>query len=63
MARLVQEMEEQKRLVVEDYFKEALLTNKYMFRDFESCVKIQRSWKMHIIRKKFMQKKYAAVSH
>ena len=57
MAKILEEMELQRKLVVEDYYKEAILTNKYMVRDFESSVRIQRSWKMHVIRQKFMRKK------
>ena len=40
MAKILEEMELQRKLVVEDYYKEAILTNKYMVRDFESCVRI-----------------------
>ena len=57
MAKVLNDIEEQKKLIVEDYYQQSLLTNKYMKRDFESTLKIQRVWRMHIIRKRFLKKK------
>ena len=57
MAKILREIEQIKSLVVEDYYQQSLLTNKYMIRDFESTIRIQRMWRMHMVRQKFVRKK------
>ena len=41
--------------VVEDYYKQALLTDKYMMRDHEAVLKIQRMWRRYVIRKRYIR--------
>lgn len=57
MAKILQEIESQRRLIVEDYYQQSLLTNKYMARDFEATLRIQRNWRMHLINKIYIRKK------
>jgi hypothetical protein len=57
MAKLLQEMQEMKEQVIEDYYKQALATNQFMGRNFEMALKLQRQWRMQKIRKIFNKKK------
>jgi hypothetical protein len=57
MAKLLEEMQEMKNQVIEDYYKQALATNQFVGRNFEMALKLQRQWRMQKVRKLFNKKR------
>jgi len=55
MSKVLKELTEIYDLVVQDYYKQALLADKYMIRDHEAAMRIQRMWRMHVIRQKYIK--------
>ena len=45
-------------MVIQDYYKQALLTDKYMKRDHNAAIKIQRMWRRHVVRSKYIRIQY-----
>ena len=58
MSKVLKELTEIYDLVVQDYYKQALLADKYMIRDHEAAMRIQRMWRMHVIRQKYIKIQY-----
>jgi hypothetical protein len=61
MAELFKEIEAMKELVVEDYYRQELITNQFMGRNFTYVLRIQKMWKMQQVKKEFNRKKYIIV--
>lgn len=62
MAQILKELKEQRDIIIEDYYKEVLRADKYMNRDFEAALKLQRIWRMVKVRRVFSKKKLVKIN-
>jgi hypothetical protein len=61
MAELFREIEAMKEMVVEDYYRQELITNQFMGRNFTYVLRIQKMWRMQQVKKEFNRKKYVTL--
>ena len=57
MAQILKELQEQRDLIIEDYYKEALKADKYMNKEFAAALKIQTYFRMKKVRNKYILKR------